>query len=44
MAESLPKEYGLVIGAFGASWFVNWYLSVLVMKARKVYGVEYPAL
>mmetsp|Transcript_649 Transcript_649/g.944 ORF Transcript_649/g.944 Transcript_649/m.944 type:complete len:145 (-) Transcript_649:204-638(-) len=40
----ISSDFGYVIIVAGLSWLVNMYNSVLVMKARKKYGVEYPNL
>jgi glutathione S-transferase len=41
---TLPPGFGYVFGVLGSSFFMNMYLSVLVMNARKKYNVQYPAL
>ena len=40
----LPNEYGYIFAVLGASFFMNMYLTINVVSARKKYGVEYPAL
>ncbi|CAF0795720.1 unnamed protein product [Rotaria sordida] len=40
----LSKEHGYAAGVALSSWFVLQYMGVNVMKARKRYNVEYPAL
>eukprot|EP00164_Ancoracysta_twista_P000002 GFYU01000004.1.p1 GENE.GFYU01000004.1~~GFYU01000004.1.p1 ORF type:complete len:164 (-),score=52.25 GFYU01000004.1:124-558(-) len=44
VAIEIQKDFGLVILAIGASWFVNFYQTFLVIKARKKYNVTYPDL
>lgn len=41
---TIPPEFGYVLLSIGVSWFVNFYLVFLVIKARNKYGVLYPAL
>jgi len=41
---SLPQNYGYVFGAFGFSFFMNTFLTVQVINARKLYNVTYPLL
>ena len=41
---SLPENYGYVFGAFGFSFFMNTFLIVQVVNARKLYNVNYPLL
>jgi len=40
----LSKEHGYAAGVALSSWVVLQYMGVNVMKARKRYNVEYPAL
>jgi len=40
----LSREHGYAAGVAVSSWFVLQYMGVNVMKARKRYNVEYPAL
>ncbi|XP_072022678.1 glutathione S-transferase 3, mitochondrial-like [Amphiura filiformis] len=40
----LPKEYGCVIFTGVTSWVMLAYLGFKVSRARKEYGVEYPAM
>jgi len=42
--SSLPDNYGYVFGAFGFSFFMNTFLVIQVVNARKLYNVQYPAL
>ncbi|CAK0814732.1 unnamed protein product [Prorocentrum cordatum] len=44
MGFELPDAYGYVLLAHGFSWISNMYLVINVVKARKKYKVEYPAL
>jgi len=47
MFSLFPKvgcDYGLVMGTVGLSHVMNAYLTYLVVKARKKYDVQYPAL
>ena len=43
-AFSFPEGYGYVFAALGGSFFMNTYLTINVVNARKKYGVDYPAL
>eukprot|EP00939_MAST-03C_sp_MAST-3C-sp1_P004819 g4819.t1 len=40
----LPKDYGYVFLGLGATFLANIYLVINVSKARKKYGIKYPAL
>jgi len=40
----LSREHGYAAGVAVSSWFVLQYMGVNVMKARKRYNVDYPAL
>ena len=40
----LPSNYGYVMGVLGGSFFMNGYLTYLVIMARKKYDVQYPYL
>jgi glutathione S-transferase len=42
--SSLPKDYGYVFAVLGGSFFMNTYLVMNVVIARKKYDVQYPAL
>ncbi|CAN1758849.1 Microsomal glutathione S-transferase 3 [Linum perenne] len=44
VAELLPKEYGYVVLVLVAYCFLNIFMSIMVVKARKKYNVPYPAL
>merc|ERR1719272_325809 len=44
MATNIPNDFGLVLGAIGATWITNYYLMMKVGSARKQYGIKYPAL
>ncbi|CAE7504022.1 MGST3 [Symbiodinium pilosum] len=44
MAFSFPDDYGYVVLAHCMSWISNMYLTINVVKARKQYGIKYPAL
>lgn len=40
----LPREYGYVFAVLGGSFFMNTYLTFLVVQARNKYGIHYPYL
>lgn len=44
MSALLPDGYGLVFAGLAATAVANFYLVINVVKARKKFGVEYPAL
>lgn len=44
MGLQLPDEYGYVVLAHCLSWISNFYLTFNVVRARKQYNVQYPAL
>ncbi|KAI7724651.1 hypothetical protein M8C21_006385 [Ambrosia artemisiifolia] len=44
LVQLLPKEYGYIILNLVAYYFLNFYMSIQVGKARKKYNVMYPAL
>merc|ERR1711907_71898 len=44
MALELPQDYGYVFASLFMTVIANFYLVVLVIKARKKYGIEYPTL
>eukprot|EP00435_Cladocopium_sp_Y103_P046547 s1185_g13.t1 len=44
MGLQLPEEYGYVVLAHCMSWISNFYLTFNVVRARKQYNVNYPAL
>nr|AFO84301.1 glutathione S-transferase [Prorocentrum minimum]AGO03486.1 microsomal glutathione S-transferase [Prorocentrum minimum] len=44
MAFMVPDNFGYCVVAVGVSWFMNFFLSIRVMQARKEYGVDYPFL
>lgn len=41
---TLPADFGFCVAAFVATIFLNFFQMVMVVKARKAYGVEYPHL
>ncbi len=41
---TIDKDFAWVVLVIGLSHFMNFYLTYLVVKARKQYGVEYPTL
>ena len=41
---TFPDGYGYVFAVLGGSFFMNAYLTNIVISARKKYGVKYPAL
>ena len=44
MILTIPNEFGYVIFVIGLSWIMNFYLTFLVILARRKYKVEYPVL
>ncbi|KAM0022018.1 putative glutathione transferase [Helianthus debilis subsp. tardiflorus] len=44
IVDILPKEYGYIILNLVAYYFLNFYMSFQVGRARKKYNVMYPAL
>ena len=42
--QYLPENYGYVLGVVGLSHFMNIFLMIQVVKARKMYDIVYPAL
>lgn len=42
--QYVPENYGYVVGVVGLSHFMNFFLIMKVVKARKQYNVQYPAL
>ena len=43
-ALTIPRNYGYTIAVVGSAVYLNYYLQINVMKARKKYGVKAPTL
>ena len=44
MSFAFPPGYGYCFAVLGASCFMNFYLVVNVVMARKKYDIQYPAV